>query len=226
MSGAGWKQLWVILFDNYCRSLDTARQCCHLELSISGHDEAARPRSEPQVCCMEICMYWLLRYLDVVLLSSFVGQPVRLEFLALESLAVRPVQRSNTLSRMMRTTRSESPGRVSPDPALSCDTGGDTFYPLSFHDHGRNGGSYTLYASTIEQRNEWRRKMLEAMSARKAAQEPNSIFSLETITSNTASSQEAPAHQSGLVTGYISCTLPFGAFHSVLVWVMTSHYST
>ncbi|KAH9886981.1 CNH-domain-containing protein [Cubamyces lactineus] len=136
--------------------------------------------------------------------------PVRLEFLALESLAVRPVQRSNTLSRMMRTTRSESPGRVSPDPALSSDNGGDTLYPLSFHDHGRNGGSYTLYASTIEQRNEWRRKMLEAISARKAAQEPNSIFSLETITSNTASSQEAPAHQSGLVTGYISCTLPFG----------------
>ncbi|KAI0334265.1 CNH-domain-containing protein [Cubamyces sp. BRFM 1775] len=173
MSGAGWKQLWVILFDNYM--VMTKQQ---------GHGAS-------------------LKY---VVWKS----PVRLEFLALESLAVRPVQRSNTLSRMMRTTRSESPGRVSPDPALSGDTGGDTFYPLSFHDHGRNGGSYTLYASTIEQRNEWRRKMLEAISARKAAQEPNSIFGLETITSNTASSQEAPAHQSGLVTGHISCTLPFG----------------
>ncbi|KAI0641008.1 CNH-domain-containing protein [Trametes meyenii] len=143
--------------------------------------------------------------------------PVRIELLALESLAVRPVQRSNTLSRMMRPSRgTDSPGRVSPDPALSLalaegsGSGMDVYYPLAFHGHGRHGGTYTLYASSVEERNAWRAKMREAIALRRAVQESGSIFRLETITADTAGSQEAPAHQSGLVTGRVSCTLPFG----------------
>ncbi|KAI0826493.1 CNH-domain-containing protein [Trametes gibbosa] len=136
--------------------------------------------------------------------------PVRLELLALESLSIRPV-RSNTLSRMMRSGRSESPGRISPDPALYADagSGSDTFYPLSIYAHGKHGRSYTLYAHTVGERTEWRKKIREAIEARKSAQERTSIFRLETITADTALSQEAPAHQPGLVTGRVSCTLPF-----------------
>ncbi|OSD03816.1 CNH-domain-containing protein [Trametes coccinea BRFM310] len=136
--------------------------------------------------------------------------PVRTELLSLESLPVRPVQRSNTLSRMMRTGRSDSPGRISPDPALSFEPGSDIYYPLSFNCHGKHGASYTLYASTIEVRNEWRRKMLHAISARKASQESSSIFRLETISASTTLSHEGPAHHSGQITGRASCTLPFG----------------
>ncbi|KAI0751992.1 CNH-domain-containing protein [Fomes fomentarius] len=144
--------------------------------------------------------------------------PVRLEFLSLASLTVRPVQRSNTLSRMIRT------GRDSPDPLSSLEhildtinpnrdssshatTG--TYYPFSFSAHGKHGGAYTLYASTLTERNEWRRKIREAVAARMKAQADRSVFQVETITSDTAMSQDAPAHQPGLVTGRISCSLPF-----------------
>lgn len=142
-------------------------------------------------------------------------QPVRLELLALESLSIRPVQRSNTLSRMMRPGRSDSSasGRISPDPALAWDThpgSADTYYPLSIQAHGKHGASYTLYTRTVEERSEWRRKMREAIEARKAVREAGSIFRLETITADTASSQEVPAQQAGLVTGRVFCTLPFG----------------
>ncbi|KAH9856196.1 CNH domain-containing protein [Lenzites betulinus] len=164
---------------------------------------------------------WVVIFDNYLIMSKTKGQgadaryvvwkpPVRLELLALESLSIRPV-RSNTLSRMMRSGRSESPGRISPDPALYTDSycGPDTFYPLSIHAHGKSGRSYTLYAHTVEERNEWRKKIREAIEARKSAQERTSIFRLEIITADTASSQEAPAHQSGLVTGRVFCTLPF-----------------
>ncbi|KAI0371007.1 CNH-domain-containing protein [Pilatotrama ljubarskyi] len=138
--------------------------------------------------------------------------PVRLEFLALESLSIRPVQRSNTLSRMMRRSESPGPGRISPDPSfpLSSDPASDAYYPVSFRTHGKHGASYTLYAATAEERAEWRRRLREALAARRAAQEAGSIFRLETITRDTAESQEAPAHAEGLVTGRVTCTLPFG----------------
>ncbi|KAI0632704.1 CNH-domain-containing protein [Trametes polyzona] len=170
---SGWKQLWVVLFDNYL-----------VMAKPKGHGPDVR------------YVVW--------------KPPVRLELLALESLSIRPV-RSNTLSRMMRPARSDSPGRISPDPALSsAESGPDTYYPLSIHAHGKHGGSYTLYARTIEERNEWRRRMREAMAATRAAQDARGIFQLETITAETASSQDVPTHQPGLVTGRVACTLPFG----------------
>ncbi|KAI0776660.1 CNH-domain-containing protein [Trametes elegans] len=145
--------------------------------------------------------------------------PMRLELLALESLTVRPVHRSNTLSRMMRASArgpvGDPPGpagRISPDPFSALAFPGDgaeTYYPLSVHCRGKRGGSYTLYAGTVDERNEWRRRIREAIAARHAARAARTIFALETVTRDTAESQEAPAHQSGLVTGRVACTLPF-----------------
>ncbi|KAI8992805.1 CNH domain-containing protein [Trametes punicea] len=169
----GWKQLWVVLFDNYL-----------VMTKEKGHGPGLK------------YVVW--------------KHPVRLELLELESLAMRPVQRNNTLSRMMGTGRSDSPGRISPDPALCLDLGNDAFYPLSFHSHGKHGASYTLYASTMEQRNDWRRRIMQAITVRRELLESISIFRLATITADTASSQVTPAQQPGLVTGQVSCTLPFG----------------
>ncbi|RPD76827.1 CNH-domain-containing protein [Lentinus tigrinus ALCF2SS1-7] len=141
--------------------------------------------------------------------------PVRLEFLQLSSNTIRPIQRSNTFSRMMRS------GRDSPDAFSSLDhifdsinpnsssVNNPNYYPLSFHCHGKHGGSYTLYASTLDERNEWRRRLREAVAARKMIQAEEGVFRVETITTETATSQDAPSHQPGLVTGQISCTLPF-----------------
>ncbi|KAI0742489.1 CNH-domain-containing protein [Daedaleopsis nitida] len=139
--------------------------------------------------------------------------PVRLEFLSLASPTVRPVQRSNTLSRMMRPSRDsldsfEHASDAFPTTASHIHA---NYHPISFQSLGKSAGAYTLYAPTQDERDEWRRKMKEAVAATKAAQAENSVFSVETITSDTASSQDTPAHHPGLVTGRISCTLPFAA---------------
>ncbi|TFK84447.1 CNH-domain-containing protein [Polyporus arcularius HHB13444] len=143
--------------------------------------------------------------------------PVRLEFLQLSSNTIRPVQRSNTFSRMMRSGRDSIDALSSLEqildsitPNISGSTASSAYYhPLSFYCHGKHGGSYTLYSSTLDERNEWRRKLRDAVAARKNAQAEEGVFRVETITSEIASSQDAPAHQPGLVTGRISCTLPF-----------------
>ena len=139
-------------------------------------------------------------------------KPARIEFLRLSSDTVRPMQRSNTLSRMMRS------GRDSPDPfsslgqildSITPSSSGTNHYPLSFLCLGKHGGSYNLYASTIEERDAWQRKLKEAIAACRAAQAESSVFRFETITADTAGSQDAPAHRLGLVTGRITCSLPF-----------------
>lgn len=228
----GWKELWVVLFDNYraCRS----SLLYHLPkpkpkhaLSFSDYGEAEGQRRRHEVRRMEGCEHpstpWCTDDVRRLTPTRLDLKPVRLEFLSLASLTVRPVQRSNTLSRMIRT------GRDSPDPLSSLEhildtinpnrdssnhatTG--TYYPLSFSAHGKHGGAYTLYASTLTERNEWRRKIREAVAARMKAQADRSVFQVETITSDTASSQDAPAHQPGLVTGRISCSLPFSEFYA------------
>ncbi|TBU55674.1 CNH-domain-containing protein [Dichomitus squalens] len=132
--------------------------------------------------------------------------PVRVEFLVLSSLSIRPVQRSNTFTRMMR------PGRDSPDlssvlvDSLAEGSHDKSYHPLSFHCYGKHGGTYTLYAATPDERNEWRRRMKEAIGARRAAQAEGSVFQVETITDDTSLPS---AHHPGLITGRISCSLPF-----------------
>ncbi|KAI0706017.1 CNH domain-containing protein [Cerioporus squamosus] len=176
-----WKELWVILFDNYLVMTKPKGK---------GND---------------------IRYVVW-------KPPVRLEFLQLSSNTIRPVQRSNTFSRMMRSGRDSTDGlsslehildSITPNSSSGSSANGANYYPLSFYCHGKHGGSYTLYASTLDERNDWRRRFREAIAARKATQAEEGVFRVETITSEIASTQDAPAHQPGLVTGRISCTLPF-----------------
>ena len=96
------------------------------------------------------------------------------------------------------------------DSPPSTSSGSGSYHPLSFRCTGKNGGAYTLYASTPEERNTWRRALREAIGARRANLAAASVFDAETITSDTAMSQHAPAGPPGLVTGRIACSLPFG----------------
>ena len=141
------------------------------------------------------------------------AQPLRVEFLALDSLSNRPVQRSNTLSRMIRNSSPDLSALISqPQADPHSGNNGNSYYPLSFRCHGKHGGTYTLYAATLDERNAWRRALRGAIAARRAAQAEGSVFEAETITSDTAVSQDAPAHHPGLVTGRISCSIPFGEY--------------
>ncbi|KAI1795435.1 CNH-domain-containing protein [Ganoderma leucocontextum] len=135
--------------------------------------------------------------------------PVRIEFLALSSLSIRPVQRSNTFSRIMRTGR-DSPDLLSIFSDGPADSNHDNnYHPLSFHCHGKNGGSYTLYATTPDERNAWRRRMKEVIAAQRTVQARQSVFQVETITDDTSADKDGSALHPGLVTGRISCSMPF-----------------
>lgn len=74
------------------------------------------------------------------------------------------------------------------------------YHPISFQSLGKSAGAYTLYAPTQDERDEWRRTMKAAVAATRAAQAENGVFGVETITSDTASSQDTPAHHPGLST--------------------------
>ncbi|KAM5537340.1 hypothetical protein V8D89_009070 [Ganoderma adspersum] len=168
----GWKELWVILFDNYL---------VMTKLKGKGHDTKY--------------VVW--------------KPPERIELLALSSLSIRPVQRSNTLSRIMRTGR-DSPDLLSIFSDNPADSNHDNnYHPLSFHCHGKHGGTYTLYATTPDERNEWRRRMKEAIAAQRAVQAGQSVFEMETIMNDTGVDSDGAGHHPGLVTGRISCSMPF-----------------
>ena len=231
-----WKELWVVLFDHYCAS---ARLLCLWWLARSrrqrvarrsGHGEAEgdqvrgaeeRECPSPPFPMLPAVPFPVRVPLKPETRSHAVRQPIRVEYLALDSLTNRPVQRSNTLSRMIRN----STGRDSPDiiaflssfdaSSSPSDSGGGSnssgnFYPLSFHARGRHGGAHTLYAATLEDRNEWRRQLRAAIAARREERAAESVFAPLTITADTAASQDAPAALPGLVTGRIACSLPFG----------------
>ena len=144
-------------------------------------------------------------------------QPLRVDFLELDAFTPRPVQRSNTLSRMIRNSSPDLSSLAAALPSVSSapdsdSPGNNNYYPLTFRCLGKHGGSYTLYAGTPDERNAWRRALRDAIAGRQAAQATTNVFAAETITSDTAASQDAPAHQPGLITGRITCSLPFGEF--------------
>ncbi|KAH9925626.1 CNH domain-containing protein [Epithele typhae] len=132
--------------------------------------------------------------------------PVRVEFLALDSLTNRPVQRSNTLSRMIQgrastDSLSSFPFSTPHDDAhdlSSTTSNGNTYYPLSFHVHGKHNCAYTLFAPTLDARNAWRRRLRDAIAARRAAQEARAVFTPQAIAADMAVSQDAPAAAPGL----------------------------
>ena len=89
-------------------------------------------------------------------------------------------------------------------------------YPCNILYHGRNGGPLILYAESAASRTEWKRKLEEALGLRKAVQESNKVFEIESLSIDTFkvhSSMTGPS-PSGLsegefFTGRVTCSVPF-----------------
>jgi RHO1 GDP-GTP exchange protein 1/2 len=122
------------------------------------------------------------------------------------------IQRNNSL--LLRTLRSndrqtDTVSIVSRSEAT--DTRG--MYPSNIIYHGRNGGPFILYAESNALREEWKRKLDEALGLRKVVQESNKVFEIESLSVDTF---RVPPFISnpGLLepvpfTGDVTCSVPF-----------------
>jgi RHO1 GDP-GTP exchange protein 1/2 len=98
------------------------------------------------------------------------------------------------------------------------DSAGDSraVYPCTLYHNGRLGGLYTLYADSAQVRTEWQEKLNHALTMRKAVQENNKVFEIETLSAETflvpsmqvGAAQPSWNHDSTF-TGKVTCSVPF-----------------
>lgn len=89
-------------------------------------------------------------------------------------------------------------------------------YPCTIHHNGRLGGLYTVFAESLQARNEWKQKLEEAIGLRKVVQESNKVFEVETLSADTFlapspmsnAGSQAYTHE-GAFTGKVTCSVPF-----------------
>ena len=90
-------------------------------------------------------------------------------------------------------------------------------YPCNLHYNGRNGGPRVLYAESTASREEWKRKLEEALGLRKVVQESNKVFEIESLSvdtfrvppSMTGLNPGLPVAEGDFFTGDVTCSVPF-----------------
>jgi RHO1 GDP-GTP exchange protein 1/2 len=86
-------------------------------------------------------------------------------------------------------------------------------YPCNLLYLGRNGGPCILYAESSASREEWKRKLEEALGLRKVVQESNKVFEIECLSVDTFRVPPSGSNP-GMVepvhfTGDVTCSVPF-----------------
>ena len=134
-------------------------------------------------------------------------KPIPLDLLTLANFTDPPTHRGTGLLRGFGggnkgVTRDTTDARV--------------VYPCTIFHTGRLGGFYTIYAESLQAREEWKDKLQEAIALRKVVQESNKVFEVETLSSDTfvvPSTPAAPTNQSQntetAFTGKVTCSVPF-----------------
>jgi hypothetical protein len=204
----GWSELFVLLFDNYCKF--SVYLYGHINLS-SLQVVLTKPRER-----------------DGVMKYNVYKRPIPLDLVTLVNFTDAPTQRNAGLLRGLRGgERSELPASaISPDSS----TDSKFVYSMTFHHNGRAGGTYILYAETSQSRSEWQSKLNHALVMHKAVQENNKAFEIETLSADTFSVPLIPTAASGpawsqdnAITGKVTCSVPFSesmtlGFATVLNW--------
>jgi hypothetical protein len=98
-------------------------------------------------------------------------------------------------------------------------------YPCSIYHNGRLGGSYTLYAESTVIRSEWKTKLEEAIGLRKAVQDFNKVFAIESLSVDTflipsvnTGPNSAVWHDGTVFTGKVTCSVPFSKWFFIFHW--------
>lgn len=113
-------------------------------------------------------------------------------------------------------------GDVATSPAVSNGSSNADYrnvFPCSIYHNGRLGGSYTLYAESTAIRTEWKTNLEEAIGLRKAVQDFNKVFAIESLSVDTfliPSVNTGPNstvwHDGTVFTGKVTCSVPFSKF--------------
>ncbi|KAG5653612.1 hypothetical protein H0H81_011984 [Sphagnurus paluster] len=144
-------------------------------------------------------------------------RPIPLDLLTLVNFTDPPTQRSTGLLRNLRGERHVDGVGMAP-PGASPESANDSrsVFPLTLHHNGRLGGAYILYAESAQARNEWKAKLDEALGLRKAVQESNKAFEVETLSADTflvpsiMTNTTSPTwNQDNTITGKVTCSVPF-----------------
>lgn len=143
-------------------------------------------------------------------------RPIPLDLLTLVNFTDPPTQRGTGLLRNLRGGErhgeSANPNMPAPDSAIDS----RSVHPLTIHHNGRMGGPYILYAESAQIRTEWKQKLEEALGLRKAVQDSNKVFEVETLSAETflvpsmSAAAQGPAwNQESTYTGKVTCSVPF-----------------
>ncbi|KAH9951090.1 Dbl-like domain-containing protein [Amylocystis lapponica] len=147
-------------------------------------------------------------------------RPIPLDLLTLANFTDPPTQRGTGLLRLGRSDRPDRHGDLSSTPgaATTPETATDSkaVYPCTIHHTGRLGGLYTLFAESLQARNEWKQKLDEAIGLRKVVQESNKVFEIETLSADTflvpalTPGAGTPSwNAENAFTGKVTCSVPF-----------------
>ncbi|PCH44559.1 Dbl homology domain-containing protein [Wolfiporia cocos MD-104 SS10] len=144
-------------------------------------------------------------------------RPIPLDLLTLTNFTDPPTQRGAGILRLGRSERTPDPA-TTPGAINTPDSAGDSraMYPCTIHHNGRLGGYYTVFAESLQARNEWKQKLDEAIGLRKVVQESNKVFEVETLSADTflvppitAGGNNAAASHDHTYTGKVTCSVPF-----------------
>ncbi|KAF8809527.1 hypothetical protein BYT27DRAFT_7187842 [Phlegmacium glaucopus] len=144
-------------------------------------------------------------------------RPVPLDLLTLVNFTDPPTQRGAGILRNLRGgERHGEPGTANPGLSPETATDSRSVYPLTLHHNGRMGGPHILYAESLQIRNEWKKKLEEALGLRKIVQESNKVFEVEYLSMDTfvmppmAAGAAGPTwNQDSQFTGRVTCSVPF-----------------
>ncbi|KAL6309388.1 Dbl-like domain-containing protein [Sparassis latifolia] len=143
-------------------------------------------------------------------------RPIPLDLLTLANFTDPPTQRGGGILRLGRSVPERHEGMGTPGATASPETDARAVYPCTIHHNGRLGGLYTLFAESMQARNEWKQVLDEAMGLRKVVQESNKVFEIETLSADTfivpsiTPGAGAPSwNHENAYTGKVTCSVPF-----------------
>ena len=142
----------------------------------------------------------------------FSFKPIPLDLLTLGSFSDPVVQRPTGILRALRNGDTST----SPSSRRPSDTDNRTVYPFIIHHNGRLGGVTTLFAESAAVRDEWKKKLEEALGLRQVVQELNKVFAIENLSVDTFllpslnTGPNSSVWQDGtFFTGKVTCSVPF-----------------
>ena len=213
----GWTELFVLLFDNYCRSCACLVCPWLTNLLIVV---MTKPKEKDNITKYQVYRRASHFSFRIEPNSSPLVQPITLDLLTLATFTDPPTQRGGRLLTFGGGGKKEVDGQAqnvnSPAAGASPDAVNDgrAVFPCTIHYDGRLGGLYTLFAESSQARLEWKAKLEEAIGLRKVVQESNKVFEVETLSVDTFYAPPLFANagpswnNDGNFKGKVTCSVP------------------